>query len=643
MKKLRLLEKDNPLHRTHLRQILFATQLALIAGIANLVFFDSGNLASDNFFGIRYDVIWLGVGAILPSFGYILVSQGRLLLAGSLFIWVCTLVLVCLTWLEGGVYSLIILAFPLVLIFSALYADFLEFISISVVLFISILIMGLNHSYNWYSAPPNLFVTGNSRTFSGLIIIALTSYIAGIFGSALKASMAGLKSENQRVKASKNLIKQLAEYDVLTGLLNRKAGKVAYQQLVSGLNGNECLVFYFVDLDNFKNINDLFDHRVGDELLKVVSQRIDSIIGCGDVACRLGGDEFIIFMRVNQFFDHDYFAKNLIELISQPFDYHGAELEVTASIGVAVIKDNGLRFEEVLKKSDVAMYQAKQAGKNQYHYYNESLQKAYMRNLSIVTGLRDAVRNDLLDLHFQPKFDLKTNRIYGAEALLRWSRNNPQKFRPDEFIPVIEATDLIHYIGSWVVEEACKHCKKWADAGNPISVAVNVSATQLTRPAFYESVQASLERTGLEAKYLEIELTEHFLINESQVVSEQLALFKELGVSLAIDDFGTGYSNMGYLSSLQIDVLKLDRCFISKITDTPDNLVIVTAIIQMAKVLGMKVVAEGIEALDERAVLADLNCDYGQGYLWSKPVPGEQFMALLEGHSEDHFALGRRA
>ena len=626
---MRLLQDDNLFLRSRLGQIFLATQVALLSGIFNLIVFGTNIVGHDNLLGIRTDIVALVTCSLGTFYAYWLLSHGRPVLAGTLYLWLCSVVLVYITWMEGGLYSLIILCFPVVLIFAAFFTGLKSFIAISGFLSISLLLMGLNHIYDWYPSPPEMFIEGFPRLLSGVIITLLTSYIAWIFGDILRMSMLELKHENKRVNESKDVIRKLAEHDNLTGLLNRGAARVAFDKLAKNLSAHEKIVFYFIDLDNFKNINDLFDHHEGDRLLISTANRLEGLLGADDVSCRLGGDEFIVIVRANQLFDFDGFAKKLLDAVTRPHDLFGTKAEITASIGVAVINQNGLSFDEVRKKADMAMYQAKQSGKNQYHYYSDELDREYMRNLNIVTGMKDAVSQNLLDLHYQPKINLKNNRIEGAEALLRWTRNNPEGIRPDEFIPVIESTELIHDVGAWVVLEACKSCKKMHEKGFPIIMSVNVAAMQLTRPGFYDLVAEALEITGLAPEYLEIELTEHFLLNENQVVESQIDALKQLGISLAIDDFGTGYSNMGYLTRLKVDVLKLDRSFISQISHSKDSLAIVTAVIKMAKVLGMQVVAEGIEMVEEEALLVDLNCDYGQGFLWSKAVPHDAFIILL--------------
>ena len=432
---------------------------------------------------------------------------------------------------------------------------------------------------------------------------------------------------NQRIVESLASSEKRAGSDGLTGLLNRNGAEVSYQKLLKKLNlSHECIIIYFMDLDDFKNINALYDHYAGDELLKIISGRLKSLTGEDGFACRFGGDEFVLAIRAEQNFDDGSFAEKLLKILAQPHSILGVEAEVTTSLGIAKVSDILSSFNGACKKADIAMTKAKKTGKNNYCRYSDKLHREYMRNLNIVSCLKNAISNNLLELYFQPKVNLQTNKVDGVEALLRWVRGNPEGIGPDEFIPVIESTALIHNIGDWVINEACLNCKKWHEAGSILTVAVNISAFQLTRSSFYQTVVDALERNQIPPAYLEIEITEHSLLQEIPLVNSQLESLKKLGVGLAIDDFGTGYSNMGYLTRLQIDVLKLDRSFVSDLSNSEDYRVIVNAIIKMAKVLGMKVVAEGVETKQEWDVLKALGCDIGQGYIWSKPLPSSDFL-----------------
>lgn len=268
---------------------------------------------------------------------------------------------------------------------------------------------------------------------------------------------------NQRIVESLASSEKRAGSDGLTGLLNRNGAEVSYQKLLKKINPNhECIIIYFMDLDDFKNINALFDHYVGDELLKTNSSRLSSLTGEDGFACRFGGDEFVLAIRAEQDFDDEGFAEELLKAIAQPHSILGVETEVTTSLGIVKVSDIQSSFSSICKKADIALTKAKQSGKNTYCCYSDKLQGEYMRNLNIVSCLKNAISNNLLELYFQPKINLQTNKVEGVEALLRWARGNPEGIGPDEFIPVIESTALIHSIGDWVINEACISCKKMA-------------------------------------------------------------------------------------------------------------------------------------------------------------------------------------
>lgn len=630
MGSLKIKQIDKPFLYRRFRQIVLITQLSMLVGAMNVCLFGQNIVSSDNLLWLRMDVVVMLGGVALSTTVYHLLNHKKDALAGQVYLWICVLVMCFVTWMEGGLYSAAILTFPLIFVFAALFTDVLVFLSIFVFLSCAVLFMGMNHVFGWYPAPEEAMIRGWARIVAGLVITWLSGYVAWQIGQDLNLSLIELSQENQRVIKSQKLIKQLAESDNLTGLLNRNAAKDCYEIMLSQLKSQGgSIAFYFIDLDNFKDVNDLFDHHAGDQLLITIANRLKELAGSDGVVCRLGGDEFVVFMRKGKDCDFDRFAKRLTDTVSQPHFLLGTKAEVTASIGITIITDDQSSFDDVRKKADMAMYKAKQSGKNKYHYYSEQLNKEYMRNLNIINNLKDALQRNLLDLYFQPKINLVSGKVGGAEALLRWTRGNEDSINPDEFIPIIESTELIHEIGAWVIEEACKACKRWNDEGHHIHVAVNISALQLTRPYFYEVVVGALSRNNLSPKLLEIELTEHLLIQENKEVNTQLEALKSLGVSLAIDDFGTGYSNMNYLTRLKVDVLKLDRSFISQISYSNDYEVVVTAIIQMAKVLGMKVVAEGIETHTERKMLLGLNCDYGQGFLWSEAINTDSFISLL--------------
>ena len=631
MDKLGLLREGVPLHQHRLRQFFVGTQIAAACGMLNLLFFGSNLTSDEHFLFFRLDFIVLGVGLAITSFLNYKVSEGQYLeTLIAAYLWLWAVVMAIATWFEGGLYSPLILSFPIILIFSALFVELCAFVSLCGFLTMAIVFMGLNHLNHWCLPPPGMEIHGVQRVIGILVLTCFSGYVCWVFGEILKSAFESLRLKNQRAIQAQEVIKKLSNSDGLTGLLNRNGAQASYQKLLEKVDfSQEHIVIYLIDLDNFKNINDLFDHHVGDKLLVTLANRLQRLLRPEDFACRFGGDEFVLFLHVDYPFDVEAFADKIIASLAERHTILGTESEVSASIGIATAIDMQSSFGNLCKKAGIAMYKVKQAGKNSYHRYSDELEHEYMRNLNILNALENAIANNLLDLYYQPKVNLVNNQIVGVEALLRWNRGNDEGVGPEEFIPIIESTELIHSIGTWVINEACLACKKWHDAGESLNISVNVSALQLTRSSFYQTVADTLQRVGLPPNKLEVEITEHSLIKETSLVNSQLEDLKALGVALAIDDFGTGYSNMGYLTRMQIDVLKLDRSFVSRISESEQHLVIVMAVIKMARVLGMKVVAEGIETEREREILVDLECDFGQGYWWSRPVPESDLMGVV--------------
>lgn len=614
---------------------LLASQILLLASALN-AYLLSGDFVGQHqipfIFSIRLDIVMLSMCSVLVI--PIIKTIKNLEKATICYFWMAVILTSILAVLQGGLQSVPVLFFPVIAIFSALHLQRNMFLSICAFYSFMVIIIGANDNYGWFHG---VLTSGTARIIDSLVLLLLSSYVALILGEDAKRSMAKLEKEHQNTIESKKLIQHLADTDSLTGLANRDFAKTRFEAMQSELDvANEEIGLYFVDLDNFKTINDLFDHQVGDELLKVVAKRLSSLVDSNGIVCRLGGDEFVLFVKVSSPFDFDTLAKDILISLSEPHEIFGAQAGITASIGITVINDRNINFDNTRKQADMAMYKSKQAGKNDYHYYSKDLKRDYMRSLTILDALKDALRKNLFDLHFQPKVDIKSSQVIGAEALLRWNRENPDKLTPDVFIPIIESTELIHSIGEWVIQQACHECKRWHQNGHHMTIAVNVSALQLVRADFYDIVVDSLEASGLPASYLEIELTEHFMIQENTIIQSQLSALKKLGVKLAIDDFGTGYSNMGYLTRMEIDTLKLDKSFISEIENSKDSLAIVTAIHGMADVLGMNVVAEGVEKESERKLLAGMGCNIGQGFLWSKALPGSH---LLDSLSKSEIAM----
>ncbi len=432
-------------------------------------------------------------------------------------------------------------------------------------------------------------------------------------------------------KAAQDRIEYLARHDPLTGLPNRAtlADRLELAMAHAERAGTR-LAMLFLDLDRFKMINDSLGHPVGDALLQQLTLRLKAAVRETDTVSRLGGDEFVVVIGDLQ--DPEMaagVAAKLIHEVYQPFVIDGNRLKTSTSVGIALYPDDGRDFDTLLKKADIAMYHAKDAGRNTYRFFTEQMNSQAHERLLIQNHLQQAVDNSELILHFQPQVALDTGRIIGAEALVRWQSPVLGLVAPDRFIPMAEECGAIVAIGDWVLREACRQASLWRQAGlTPIPVAVNISALQLKHGDFVERVLRIVDETGHDPALLELEFTESILIQDVEQVVRQVQQLKASGITIAIDDFGTGYSSLSYLKRLDIDRLKIDRSFIRDIGNDPGDAAIVRAITQMARSLRLKLIAEGAETVEQTRFLISEGCREAQGFLYSRPLAAEDFAEL---------------
>ncbi len=432
-------------------------------------------------------------------------------------------------------------------------------------------------------------------------------------------------------KRAEERIHHLAYYDALTDLPNRSLlNKLVTQTLAAAARSRAHGALLFIDLNRFKPINDTLGHEVGDRLLKQVGERFRATLRSEDLMARLGGDEFVAGLFNIAKREHaGIVAQKLLTALDEPFLIDGNELRLGACIGISIYPQDGDNAETLLRYADIAMYRAKQTRQNAYMYYSEEMNRRSLDRLKIETGLRQALDRGELRVHYQPKVRIDSGEIIGAEALVRWQHPSEGMIPPGEFIPVAEETGLVVQIGEWVLEQACLQAQAWQRAGLPLlKIAVNISARQINA-GLPRTVAALLARLGLPPEWLELELTESMLMHGSDEVIDMMDELHAKGISLALDDFGTGYSSLSYLKRFPIDTLKIDRSFVAGIPQDANDCAIAGAIVSMAKQLGHKVIAEGVETREQLAFLSSLGCHEIQGYLFSPGVPAESFAALV--------------
>jgi diguanylate cyclase (GGDEF)-like protein/PAS domain S-box-containing protein len=423
----------------------------------------------------------------------------------------------------------------------------------------------------------------------------------------------------------------VAQHDTLTGLPNRLLliDRVG-QAIAFAMRHNNKVAMLFLDLDGFKHINDSLGHTIGDLLLKSIAARLLECMRPADTVSRQGGDEFVVVSEVEQLEDIAILATRVLHAVTSPHSIANHDLHITTSIGISVYPDDGLDAVTLIKNADTAMYQAKENGRQCYRFFTPAMNIRAVERQSLEEGLRRALERHEFTVHYQPKINLKTGAITGAEALLRWTHATRGSVSPAEFVPVAEDCGLIVPIGAWVLREACRQAQAWIDAGLPMAtIAVNISALEFRDDNFLENLFAILGETHLDPRFLKLELTEGVLMKHADTAASILQTLRQRHVQVSIDDFGTGYSSLSYLRRFPVDELKIDQSFVRRIDTLADDAPIVTAVLAMARSLNLRVVAEGVETAEELAFLRAHRCDEAQGYYFSRPLPPDEFATLL--------------
>jgi len=448
-------------------------------------------------------------------------------------------------------------------------------------------------------------------------------------------------------KRTEERIVHMAYYDGLTNLPNRSLFLDRLNQALTHSNRykDNCALL-FIDLDNFKRINDTLDHRTGDLLLQGVAERLNSFVRSADTiarhrvnalastVARLGGDEFTVLLtEIHSMQDAAKVSQRILHSLSNPFHLDGHEVFITASIGIAFYPADGEDIDTLIKNADTAMYHAKNNGKNHFQFYKYSMNATALERLHMENDLRKAIIRDELSLLYQPRINISNGTIVGTEALIRWKHPELGLISPGSFIPLAEETGLINPIGEWVLKTACRQKKEWHGKGplhTPLSVSINISGHQFSQANLVSILGKILADTSLEPSCLELEITESVIMKNADSTIDLLHKLKDMGVRLSMDDFGTGYSSFNYLKRFPLDIIKIDRSFIKDITNSPKDATIIKAIIVMAHTLGLRVVAEGVETDEQLNLLQDMGCDDMQGFLLCRPLPAEHVHEFLE-------------
>lgn len=607
-------------------QILRITQIALL--LVSIITIGAGRYGDS--------VTMLATGIFLFSVDWAIYKKHPVT-GAAIFLFSLTLMLSYLIWVGSGIRDSALLGYCGVLIFAAMLGNKRLLVVLLSIMVAVLMAISYVNEYGLYAnkiEPINL-ATGTIT----VVILIVIGFAVWMLAHDYRSALDELARENERVKNAKSHIEHMAMHDPLTGLPNRIMAQRNFEHIYRAAKYRQQLLgIIFIDLDNLKPINDSLGHQAGDQILKEVALRLLSYTKQVDWVCRYGGDEFIVFMpNINSADQVSQASLEILQLVSENYLYRNIEIFCTCSIGIALAPQDGDDLDTLIKKADIAMYHSKDSGRNSFRFFNPAISRNMLDHISLISGMRKALHENQFSLHYQPKIDLQTNHVCGLEALLRWNHPEQGFIPPVTFIPLAESSGLIIQLGEWVITEACEQAKRWYDQGIlQFAVAVNISSIQFKRGNIDSIVLGALAASGLPPQYLELELTESLLIEDSDRLTSTLSSLRSEGVHLSIDDFGTGYSNLGYLKKFEVEALKIDQSFVRKMDDHSDDAAIVRAIIQMATSLGLKTIAEGVEDVNTAALLRSLGCTQAQGYYWARPMPADEVPGFVEFWRKDN-------
>ncbi len=564
---------------------------------------------------------------------YFLATRLRLELATQWFLVALTLFVSALLWSFNGLTDEALFGYPCILVFSALMGLRRTFVALMVFMILNILLLGVANDLQWLQHPSSTTSLNSGILFC--IILALLGVSIWLQLGDLNQLLQALQSENNRVMQSQQQIEQLINHDALTHLPNRILARQRFAEACRHASVSKRMVaVMFIDLDNFKHVNDSLGHHVGDALLMAIAKQLRQNLRSRDTVCRISGDEFLVLAEGFQTqLEVKQLAEKLLEAVAAPVQIANTEISSTCSIGIALCPHDGDNFDTLCQKADMAMYQVKDTGRNSCSFFDIALSKQTEQTFNLLNDLKKALPEQQFELYYQPQYDLQTGQIFGAEALLRWHHPTRGMISPAVFIPLAEQSGMMADIGFWVLQQACHDCALWNQGLKwPIRVAVNVSQSQLSRRHLELDVQTALQESKLSGNLLELELTETMLVENAALLQRAIKVLKAKGVHFSLDDFGTGYSNLAYLQDFELGLLKIDQSFTQKLLTDDRSKAVVRAIIQLAASLELQCIAEGIENEQTLVLLTRLGCFKGQGYYWAKPEPLSEFQARLTGN-----------
>lgn len=618
------LDPEDALRTRRFLQIAGFTEVALL--VRAIISIDRGEWSSAM-------TLTGGLCAILLSLWWMrngLKAQANLLLLCTL-----TAVMSLLAWLAEGIFDVAVLGYPCILIMAGLLLPPRYFVALFA------LIVGtvglITYAALVWLHPFDARGETLIRFSDTVLILMVSGFSVWVMTNDLSQLLRRLREEILRVQKSEESLTYLARHDPLTTLPNRLLGRELIERAIANARRKHSrMALLFVDIDHFKSVNDTLGHIAGDELLCEVALRLTRIVRASDIVSRQGGDEFLVALTdIGDVDAINIAAAHVVERLIESYELNQAPISSSCSIGIAVFPDDAEDFDTLLRLADIGMYQAKEAGRNTFRFYDGAMNSQLEQNVHLTTRLRQALSNDEFVLHFQPLIDLASGGLRGAEALIRWRHPERGLILPGEFIPAAERSGLIVDIDEWAINQACRQMQAWQALGTPpFAVSVNLSAVRFKRGNIEEVVANALARTGLPASCLELEITESMLVQNTEEFIKTLHKLKSLGVTIAIDDFGTGYSNLAYLQRFDVDTLKIDQGFVRRLHENTSDRAIVQAIVQMAKALNLSTTAEGIETEAARSYLSELGCNLGQGYLFAAPMTAEAFAQQFLSNTE---------